>query len=308
VSHRARAAAVLAAVLLGGLGWLSTGAAPEPIDAAARRAGLVPHEVVVDGLHLRYVRSGNGPSVVLVHGLASSLITWNGVLPVLARDHDVVAFDLPGFGGSDIPERMVVGDLPAAVLGVMDALGIEKATLIGNSLGGFTSLLAAARAPERIERLVLVDSAGFNLAPGQHPALLRLLRWPLADRVAELPRLRRWLVGLGLRQVFADDHLVTDARIEAYLAPLARPGGAAAVRAVLTAARPSEPTDRIAARVRAPTLVVWGRQDAWIPVAQAERFTAALPHATARILDGCGHMPQEECPEAFLSVVTPFLE
>jgi pimeloyl-ACP methyl ester carboxylesterase len=115
-------------------------------------AGLEPREVVVDGRRLRYVRTGEGSAVVLVHGFGSSLYTWKDVLPGLAGSHDVVALDLPGFGGSDQPEDLRLEDFPRGVLGLMDALSLERAALVGNSLGGATAAVWRASTPSGCRR------------------------------------------------------------------------------------------------------------------------------------------------------------
>src|SRR5207344_47344 len=114
----------------------------------------------VAGRRVRFVRKGSGPAIVLVHGFASSLYTWKDVLPALARDHDVLAIDLPGFGQSDCPPDLSSDEYPAVVLGLLDRLGLSRATLVGNSLGGSVVLAVAAERPALVERLVLVDAAG----------------------------------------------------------------------------------------------------------------------------------------------------
>ena len=167
------------AVLLGLVGALGTALAvydrpPVAPGTWLAAAGLEARHETVDGHRLRYVRSGSGPAVVLVHGFGSSLYTWKDVIPALAASHDVVALDLPGFGESDLPAKLSFEDLPRAVVGLMDALGIARATLVGNSMGGATAAVVAARAPGPRQGLVLIDAAGFNLAPSEHPGMVSL--------------------------------------------------------------------------------------------------------------------------------------
>ncbi|HET7292733.1 MAG TPA: alpha/beta fold hydrolase, partial [Vicinamibacteria bacterium] len=239
-------------------------------------AGVAPRYETVDGVRIRYVRRGSGPSVVLLHGLASSLFTWKDVVPGLALDHDVVALDLPGFGGSDPAPAVSVDRLRASVVGLMDRLDIPSASLVGNSLGGTAAALVSALHPERVERLVLIDAGGFRLAPESRPWLLRASAGAFGGLLARLPRPRP-LVALGLRQVFHDDALVTRERLDEYEAPLLRPGAVAALRAMLRAQAPSAAEfEAMLRKVRAPTLVVWGAEDLWIPVADADRFATAI--------------------------------
>lgn len=276
-----------------------------PVGGWMAEAGVDPAFVDVDGVRVRYVRKGAGPTVVLIHGFASSLYTWKDVLPALAARHDVVALDLPGFGGSDIKHPLAGASYPAVVLAVMDRLGIERAALVGNSLGGSVAVAIAAEQPQRVSALALIDSAGFNFDPAERPWILRLVAAPGVAAAAERVPMRRRLVAAGLRQVFFRNELVTDERIDEYAAPMMRPGATRAAGELLASA--GAPFAAIAERVRAPTLVIWGREDTWIPVSHAERFTAAIPGATAVVLEACGHVPQEERPEEVSALLVRFL-
>src|SRR6266704_6842883 len=108
-----------------------------------KAAGLEPRFETLSGLRIRYVRAGDGPVVVLLHGFASSIFTWKDVLPGLARSRTVVALDFPGFGESEQPRDLDVGIYPGIVLGLMDRLGIVRATLVGNSMGGAVATVLA---------------------------------------------------------------------------------------------------------------------------------------------------------------------
>ena len=296
----ASAALLLAAVFF----WPA--AAPGPTGQWMGAAGLTPRFVEAEGLRLRYVRHGQGPSVLLLHGFSSSLFTWKDVLPELARTHDVIALDLPGHGGSDIPASLTPELLARVVPEVLDRLGVARASFVGNSLGGAVSIAVAARVPARVDRLVLIDSAGFNFEPAARPALLRALTALPGARLLEHSPRRRSMVAFGLRQVFHDDNLVTRERIDEYVVPVLRERAVRAFQELLSA-RDALGFPGIVAQVQQPALVIWGRQDAWIPVSDAERFRATLPHATAVVLEGCGHMPQEERPRETARLVGEFL-
>ena len=169
-------AVAVVALLLAGLASYDR-AAPRP-SPWLEQLGLEARYETVDGHRLRYVRAGHGPAVVLVHGFGSSLYAWKDVIPGLARDHEVVALDLPGFGLSDQPADLSVDALPRAVLGLMDRLSIARAALVGNSLGGGVCAMAAGAHPDRVSALVLVDAAGYNLGPSERPAIVRLTMGP----------------------------------------------------------------------------------------------------------------------------------
>ena len=288
------AAAAVAVVALGAI-LLVPERAPGPVGGWMARVAVVPAFLDVPGGRVRYIRRGRGPAVVLIHGFASSLYTWKDVLPALALDHDVVAIDLPGFGGSSIPRPLEGASYPGVVLAVMDRLGLERVSLVGNSLGGSVAVAVAAEHPERVDRLVVIDSAGFNFRARDRPWMLRLVGAPGVAAAAERLPVRRRLVAAGLRQVFFRDELVTEERVDEYAAPMLRPGAVRAAAELLGALGVPD-FAALVARVRAPTLVVWGREDTWIPVAHAQRFTEGIPGSRAVVLDACGHMPQEENP------------
>ncbi len=271
-------------------------------------AGVEARFETIDGLRVRYVRAGSGPTVVLLHGLASSIYSWKEVLPALARDHDVVALDLPGFGGSEQPADLNATIYPGLVLGLMDRLGVARTSLVGHSLGGAVAVSVAVKAGERIERLALLDAAGFNLAPADRPALLRLAAAVPAGVLEWLPT-RRLPLWVGLRQVFHDPALVTPERFDEYLAPLQRPGAMIAISSLLVSPgfASAEAFAKQAAQIRVPTLVIWGADDAWVPPSDADRFVAAIPGARKLVLRNCGHMPPEEKPAELIALLREFL-
>lgn len=301
-----RGAALALGALLAAL--LVAGERPTaPTGRWLRDAGLEPHWITVEGVRVRYVRKGAGPSLLLLHGLASSSYTWSEVFEGFARRHDVVAVDLPGFGASDQPADLTFGMLSRAVLGLMDGVGFERTSLIGNSMGGAVAAVLAAEHPERVERLVLIDSAGFNLARERRPSLLRLIG-AVPGRLLERLPVRRALTRAALRQVFFDESKVTAERIDEYLAPLLRPGAVRSLKSLL-GSQDVEPTAFAALlyRISAPTLILWGKEDRWIPAADADRFGGAIGGSRTIILKRCGHLPQEERPAETLALVQSFL-
>jgi pimeloyl-ACP methyl ester carboxylesterase len=272
-------------------------------------SGLEPRFESVAGRRIRFVRKGSGPAIVLLHGFASSIYTWKDILPVLARDHDVVALDLPGFGQSACPPDLSFDEYPRVVLSLLDSLGVTRATLVGNSMGGGVAVAVAAERPSLVARLVLVDAAGFNLQERKRPWPIRVVGSAPAAAVLDRLPLRRLLVELSLRQVFFDHALVTGERIDEYLEPVLRSAAPPAIRSLL-ASRSLHPgvVQAVLPKVEAPALILWGREDQWIPLRDAERFHAALPGSRVVVLDRCGHMPQEERPVEVARLVEEFLK
>jgi pimeloyl-ACP methyl ester carboxylesterase len=276
-----------------------------PTGAWMERAGVAPLYADAAGWRVRYVRAGSGPTVVLLHGFASSIYTWSEVLPELARDHHVVALDLPGHGGSEVRPSLAAEDLVRATGALLDGLGIERFDLVGHSLGGAVACVTVSQRPGQVSRLALIDSAGFNLAPAERPAILRALS-ALPSGTMDLLPLRRPAIALGLRQVFHDDTRLTRERVDEYIAPLVRPGASAGLRSLM-GSRDALGVPALVAAIRQPTLVIWGRHDRWIDVSQADRFVAAIPGSRKVVFDDCGHMPQEERPARVVELLREFL-
>lgn len=308
MSRGGRALAAASLLLVAAAGGLAIhDRPPVPPGAWLGAAGLEARQADVGSRRVRYVRRGAGPAVVLVHGFGSSLYTWKDVIPTLAGRHDVVALDLPGFGESDRPADLSLDDLPRAILGLLDTLGIERAAIVGNSMGGAAAVLAAAAQPARVGRLVLIDAAGFHLAPRERPAAFRLATSRAAPLLQALPG-KRLIVEWSLRQVLHDDSLVTAERVAEYLAPAQRPGTYAALRSL--GASLGDGPGRLAGTlgaIAAPTLVIWGADDRWIPPADADRFVAAIPGSRKVVIPACGHVPQEEKPAEVARLIAEFL-
>jgi pimeloyl-ACP methyl ester carboxylesterase len=269
------------------------------------RAGLEPRTIRIGRFDIRYVRKGQGPAVILIHGLASSIYTWAGVIEPLSQRFDVIALDLPGFGASSQPDDLVFDDGLQTVRSLMDTLGVPKAHFVGNSMGGAVSLLMAAREPGRVDRVVVLDSAGFNMQAADRPFMVRVMASRAAGAFAEVLPVRRGLTASTLRHLFHDGSLVTEERINEYTAPLLRPGALASMRSLLLS-RLIERFDADLGVIKAPTLVVWGSFDPWLPLSHADRFVSAIKGARKVVLE-TGHMPQEERPVDVARLIGDFL-
>ncbi len=279
-----------------------------PTGGWLARAGLEPRFTQVDGLRLRYVRAGQGSPVLLLHGFSSSLYTWRDVLPGLARSHDVVALDFPGFGGSQIPADLSPERMRRAALGLARQLGLTRPAVVGHSMGGAVAAALSSDPELDPSRVAVIDAATFAMGPASRPRMVQLMSRPLVAGLVDLLPLRRLTTLVALREVFHDDGRVTRELVDEYVAPVRRPGFTAAMLSLLraNAAVEAEIPRRWAAS-RVPALVVWGRDDRWIPVEHAERHRAARPAVRVELLERCGHMPQEELPDATLRLLSEFL-
>jgi pimeloyl-ACP methyl ester carboxylesterase len=274
-------------------------------EVEARWARPPSKFVDVDGLRVHVRDRGKGPVVVLVHGSNSSLFTWEGWARALETDHRVITLDLPGHGLTGPHPRARYGprDMADVVHGVVEALGVGRFSLAGNSMGGHVAIAYTLAHPERVERLILIDAAGL---PREEPL-------PFAFRLSGLPvvgRLVRWttprfMVTGSLREVYGDPSKVTDALVDQFLDLNLRAGNREATRL-----RFLTPPDDIAGRLgelRLPVLILWGGRDRWILPRYGERFRDAIAGSRLVVFDSLGHVPMEEDPAATVRVAREFL-
>jgi pimeloyl-ACP methyl ester carboxylesterase len=207
----------------------------------------------------------------------------------------VVRLDLPGFGlTGPAPDRDYRVERHARLLAAfLDDMGIARADLAGNSLGGRIAVTFALAQPERVRKLVLIDAAG--LSGVQPPLIFRLAQVPVLNR-ALLHLTPRFLVRRNLEEVYGDPSRITEAIVDRYHSMALRAGNREALVGRLTG--PADPLldDRLG-ELRMPVLIQWGALDRWIPVAHAGRFEREIPDADVRIYPGAGHVPMEELPE-----------
>ncbi len=268
--------------------------------------------VEVGEVNTRYWVLGQGSPLLLIHGLGASCEHWRYNVRALSQGYRVYAFDLPGFGRSDkrIDDYSLdfAGEFVAAFL---DSQGVDRASLVGNSLGGVVSLQFAVQYPHRLEKLVLVSSGGLGR------------ELPLSFRLLAIPILRgfmAWAWGIRpgtrftLRSIVYEPQVIADEFVDE-MAELARLPGAKEM--LLSVARmgidlrgqnmkPLEPLLGRVPEIEAPTLIIWGAQDPIIPVAHAHIAHQMIKNSQLHILDRCGHVPQIEKPEEFNRLVLDF--
>lgn len=267
--------------------------------------------VQVGQIHTRYWTSGDkGTTVILLHGIGSCVETWTYNINVLAQHHRVYAVDLVGAGRSDKPPATYsLTYLAQFVKDFMDALSIEGACLVGNSLGGGVALQFALNFPQKVEKLVLVNSLGLGK---EITFTLRLATLPFVGKLFSPTRSG---TALALKQTVYDPKLIYDEWVELYYQIATLPGAWQATLAIINTninlfgVRTEvykAIVDRLAT-ITAPTLVFWGQQDRLLPVAHAAVATKGLPSARLHIFDPCGHWPQFERSEEFNTLVLEFL-
>jgi pimeloyl-ACP methyl ester carboxylesterase len=243
--------------------------------------------------------------VILLHGVGGSIYDWRHLIMPISGEHRVVAVDFLGAGESDRPARedYSVGAQARRLRGILDRLGVARGTLVGNSFGGGVALRFAQDWPDRVDRLILLDPVCF---PGSLPAVLALLRLPGAARLAEALPLRR-LAPWALRSAYRDPGKLSAEELGTYLQELRAPGALAAIVRTLRAVVPPDAREfewRLGS-IRAPALLVWGREDRTLPLEMGRRLARTLPEATLVEL-ASGHVPHQECPQEVLELIRRF--
>lgn len=253
--------------------------------------------VTVFGAKLHYIDAGSGPVVVLLHGLGDDIGVWESVVPALAAKHRVIALDQIGFGRSDKPLLSYrAGTFVDFLDGFLNELKIDRASLVGNSLGGWIAADYAVTHPERVDRLVLCDAAGYAaVAKTMEPRTLSALHLSSREDI-------RYLGPLTFhdQRFYEDVDLAFKQRVSS--------GDSYTINQLLDSMiRGEDVLDGRLGAIHKPTLIVWGREDKLIPLNFAERFHKEIAGSRLQIIDNCGHMPQVECPKEFITALLEFL-
>ena len=277
---------------------------------------LIPHAenshfVQVDGARLHYQEFGDGtkPTILLIHGYTASLYVWKTVAPMFAdAGFHVIAVDLLGFGYSEKPKWFDYAIISQARIlsRFMNRLGIGRATVVGSSYGGAIAAILALDYPERVEKLVLVDTVcNDNLK--NHP-ILKLAAIPgigevLTPFLVDSRRFQRYRMRGTLAR--ANHELITDDRVESILRPLT---AADAHHSLLATSRAWSAcrVEEDAHTINQPTLIIWGEDDSVIPMADGQKLHDSILNSRFVVFKDCGHVPQEEKSDLFVELVSEF--
>jgi pimeloyl-ACP methyl ester carboxylesterase len=269
--------------------------------------------VTIDGRRVNVIELGSGPPAVFIHGLSGSWQNWLEQLPVFAREHRVIAFDLPGFGASQMPrEKITIRGYGRFVDALLDELGVSSAAVVGNSMGGFIGIELAIRFPERVERLVLVSAAGLSIEYLRNERALAILGaienrlaaysgWlaSRSDALARRPGARRMIFGIVAHR--------PDRLPGPLVAEQVRGSGKPGFLPALDALTDYPIRDRLG-EIACPTLIVWGAEDKLVPARDADEFARLIPNSRKVVWAQTGHVAMLERPEAFNALVQAFLD
>ena len=302
----------MTAACIAALACLALAAGAPPANSADEAPGYARMGPPDAPVRLFYEEKGQGSPVLLIHGFGASTYTWRHIGPELARNHRVIAVDLKGFGQSDKPfdEHYSVFDQADLLAQLIVDLNLRDLTVVGHSFGGGVALVLALdddqRIKGRITKLVLLDTIAY---PQDIPVFFRMLDMPLFSHLGVRIVPPALQTRIALRIAYLDNSKIDDEEVETYAAPLRT---AAGKHAIIHSARQIMPEGlaEISERYKSielPTLIAWCDHDRIVPLDVGLKLRRTLPNASLRIVEGCGHMPQEEQPEATLGLIQGFL-
>jgi pimeloyl-ACP methyl ester carboxylesterase len=255
----------------------------------------------VFGAKINYVEAGDAskPVVVLLHGLGSSSVAWQFNIAALAAKYRVIAPDQIGFGKSDKPMlKYRVGTYVDFLDKFLAEIKVEKATLVGNSLGGWVAAWTAIKYPNRVEKIVLADAAGLKPAEVDFN-LIYSLNYSTRDEVRQLVKLVFYNQAIFGSEAFIDQSM--NVRVAA--------GDGYTINSLIESIKRNEDfLDGQLAKIQKPTLIIWGKQDGLLKLADGERFKREIAGSELIVFDRCGHVPQVEKAADFNAAVLKFLE
>lgn len=257
-----------------------------------------PKEITIYGQKIHYVEAGSGPNLILLHGLGGSSQVWQFNIGPLAEKYHVFVPDQIGFGKSDKP---LVNYRIRTYVDFLDQfckqLKIDRPTLIGNSMGGWIAAIYAATYPDRVDKLVLADAAGY--APPKD--------FDTRTFFGLNPTTREGMKVLSAK-VFYNKAFLTDAAIDQAMAARLGAGDGYTIKSITESIiRGEDFLDDVVKTIKQPTLIVWGREDGLIPLNEGERFHKDIAGSTLIVFDQCAHVPHIEKAGEFNAAVLKFL-
>ncbi len=260
-------------------------------------------------IHLRDEGPKDDPSpIVLIHGTSASLHTWDGWSQALKDQRRVIRFDLPAFGltGPDPKNNYTIERYAEVVIAVLDALNVEKAILVGNSLGGYIAWATTVLHPQRVVKLALVDSSGYPFKAKSMPIGFKLAMTPvIRDLIKDV--LPRSLVEKSIKSVYGNPDLVSQELVSRYFDLTTREGNRNALVERFTQTKPGAMASRVP-EINIPTLIMWGAKDELIPPELAENFRKNIKGSQVIMFDELGHVPHEENPQITVAAFKEFIK
>ncbi len=296
--------------------FLAAGCLPAPAPPANLHQDRGQQQTFdAHGSKINYYEAGQGPPLLLLHGFGACAYTWRYLMPPLAEQHRVFALDLKGFGFSDKPPdgHYAVSDQAEMVADFIRRQDLHDLVILGHSMGGAVALITYLKLretdPGRIKKLVLIDSAGY---PQKYPWFIRLTKVPGLNAALSKLLPPRFAAALCLKKCYDNQDAVTEEQIDTYAYFGSLPGAAAAVSQTAKQLVPeNKDMEALIAQyqtIQVPVLIIWGREDAVVPLEVGEHFKRDIPDSQLVVIPHCGHIPLEEEPLATRQAIVDFLK
>ena len=259
------------------------------------------------GINVHYCDEGSGEVILLLHGVFSSLHTYNKWTEILSQSYRVIRLDLPGFGltGPSIDNEYAIDLYVGYLKKFMDNLGVKNFHIAGNSFGGWIAWEFAVANEERVKKMILINSAGY-ITGWNYPLPLIIAQTPVLRKVFNFKIVPKVVVRRFLRQVIIDQSIVSDNLVNRYYDIIHREGNFEAFLRIANS-KFIQNTNALK-NLKTSTLVLWGSEDAWISSNDAEKFQNDLQHVSVKVYPGVGHIPMEEVPSESALDVLNFLK
>jgi pimeloyl-ACP methyl ester carboxylesterase len=273
-------------------------------ELAPKYAAQPSQFMTLNGMKIHYRDEGAGTPIVLIHGTGASLHTWNDWTKDLVKDYRVIRLDLPAYGltGKDPKKRYTSKDYVDLLDAFLAELKVDQFHLAGNSLGGLISWLYASYYPEKVNKLILLDPSGFPFK--NIPMVIKLAKTPVLNNFVRYVTPRSF-IEKNIKEVYYDHSLIKTSTIDRYYDLTLFEGNRDAF--IDRAYVEREDYRERLSLIKSPTLILWGENDAWIPVSDAPKFKSAIENAQVVIMPKTGHVPMEERPKESLAIVSAFL-
>ena len=265
--------------------------------------------IEIDGMQVHYRDEGKGFPIVLVHGTASSLHTWNAWTKELTKTNRVIRMDLPAFGitGPNTTADYSIKSYTHFLHQFLNKIKVDKFYLAGNSLGGNIAWNYTAEHPEKVEKLILVDASGLPTNKSQ-PAVFKMAKTPVLSSLF-LYVTPKFFIKKNMKEVYADETKITDELVTRYHKMALRVGNRQAFidRARMDFKLGSKANLEKLKSIKTSTLLLWGAKDTWIPLDNGKRMDSVMQNSKLIVLENSGHVPMEENPEESFEVFLEFI-
>ncbi len=265
--------------------------------------------IEVQGMQVHYRIEGNEADSVpllLLHGAGSSLHTWDSVVRIIGNKRKIIRLDLPAYGlTGPTPDRQYsIESYTKFILNFLEKLKVTKCDLVGNSLGGYISWSVTLERPSMVRKLVIMDAIGYSLEKRERPLAFKLARIPVLNKVLTFVTPRS-IIEKSVLNLYADKGRVTKTLVDRYFELTLREGNRQAFIDIASSSTKSE-LYKMIPRIIQPTLIIWGSEDKFVPVENANRFKTDIPNSRLEILSNIGHLPMEESPTKTAELILEF--